>query len=105
MSTNLSESNLLLLVFPAKEAVTKSKKRCHSGARAPAREPGNHEHRPANTLAKLVFIGSEPGPTARPGTTVWYLNHFLTASFAGKTVKIAALGYLIAIDPPPLSRV
>src|SRR6516165_7536919 len=44
-------------------------KRCHSGAGTNPR-PGNHEHRPANTLAKQVFIGSGPGAAARPGTTV-----------------------------------
>jgi|SRR6516225_6306093 len=65
----------VLLVIPAKKAVRKSK-RCHSGARALAREPGNHEHRSPKRLAKHVFIGSGPGPAGRPGTTTWYFDQF-----------------------------
>jgi hypothetical protein len=44
--------------------------------RAPTREPGNHENRAANNWQSRVFIGSGPGPAARPETTAWYSNQF-----------------------------
>jgi hypothetical protein len=43
------------------------------GPVARGREPGNHDHRPSNTL---MFIGSWTGPAGRPGTAAWYLNQF-----------------------------
>ena len=48
-----------------------------------AREPGNYEHSPANTLAKQAFIGSGPSLVGCPGTTAWYLDRFPDTLFRG----------------------
>ncbi|HEV7997407.1 MAG TPA: hypothetical protein VGP52_14230, partial [Stellaceae bacterium] len=48
-----------------------------------AREPGTHEHRTANILEMLVFLGSGLGPSDRPGMTEPCKIDFFTRSKAG----------------------